>query len=63
VYHVATDPAESAYAVEARVLDVLRAVRAAVRIPLAVKLSPFYSASRQLDLVADDSGCSEGQPG
>ena len=44
VYHVPTDAAETAAAVEARVLDVLRAVRAAVRLPLAVKLSPFYSA-------------------
>src|SRR5262249_23417937 len=48
VYHVATDPAETAFAVEARVLDVLRAVRAAVRLPLAVKLSPFYSAMGHL---------------
>jgi len=58
VYHVATDPAESADAVEARVLDVLRAVRAAVRIPLAVKLSPFYSAlghfAQELDLLGAD---------
>ena len=58
VYHVATDPTETAAAVEARVLDVLRAVRAAVRIPLAVKLSPFYSAlghlAQELDLLGAD---------
>ena len=48
VYHVPTDAAETAAAVEARVLDVLRAVRAAVRLPLAVKLSPFYSALAHL---------------
>src|SRR5262249_58753695 len=47
IYHVPTDPAETAAAVEARVVDVLRAVRT-VRLPLAVKLSPFYSALRHL---------------
>ena len=58
VYHVATDPAETAAAVEARVLDVLRAVRAAVALPLAVKLSPFYSSlahlAQQIDLLGAD---------
>jgi dihydroorotate dehydrogenase (fumarate) len=58
VYHVATDPAETAAAVESRVLEVLRAVRAAVRLPLAVKLSPFYSAvahlAHELDLLGAD---------
>src|SRR5262249_7755572 len=58
VYHVATDPAETAFAGEARVLDVLRAVRAAGRLPLAVKLSPFYSAlghlAQELDLLGAD---------
>jgi dihydroorotate dehydrogenase (fumarate) len=44
VYHVATDVHESAAHVERRVLDVLRAVKAAVRIPVAVKLSPWFSA-------------------
>ena len=58
VYRVPTDPAEDAAAVEARVLDVFRAVRAAVRLPLAVKLSPFYSAlphlARALDALGAD---------
>jgi dihydroorotate dehydrogenase (fumarate) len=58
VYHVATDPAESAAAAEARVLDVLRAVRASVRLPLAVKLSPFFSAlahlAHELDALGAD---------
>jgi dihydroorotate dehydrogenase (fumarate) len=58
VYHVATDAAENAAAVEARVLEVLRAVRAAVHVPLAVKLSPFYSAlahlAHGLDLLGAD---------
>jgi dihydroorotate dehydrogenase (fumarate) len=56
VCHVATDPAETAAAVESRVLDVLRAVRAAVRLPLAVKLSPFYSAFAHLAQLLDQLG-------
>jgi len=56
VYHVATNPAETAAAVESRVLDVLRVVRAAVRVPLAVKLSPFYSAFAHLAQRLDQLG-------
>lgn len=44
LYAIASDPAEDAAAVEGRLLDVVRGVRAATRLPLAVKLSPFLSA-------------------
>jgi len=44
IYYVATDPAESADEVESRTLDVLRAVRASVQLPIAVKLSPYFSS-------------------
>jgi dihydroorotate dehydrogenase (fumarate) len=44
LYELATDLDESGAQVEARSLEVVRAVRQAVRIPLAVKLSPFYSS-------------------
>jgi dihydroorotate dehydrogenase (fumarate) len=44
VYHVATDPDETAAAVERRTLDILEAVRSSVQIPLAIKLSPFHSS-------------------
>jgi dihydroorotate dehydrogenase (fumarate) len=43
-YHIATDPAENASAIEQRVLDVAAVVKESVSIPLAVKLSPFYSS-------------------
>jgi len=43
-YYVATDPGESSDEVESRTLDILRAVRAAVKLPLAVKLSPYFSS-------------------
>lgn len=44
VYFLATNPQETGEAVERRTLEILRAVRAAVTIPIAVKLSPFYSS-------------------
>ncbi|MGF1678966.1 MAG: dihydroorotate dehydrogenase-like protein [Candidatus Methylacidiphilales bacterium] len=43
-YHIATNPTESGSEVEARLLEVVMSVRSTVRLPLAVKLSPFYSA-------------------
>jgi dihydroorotate dehydrogenase (fumarate) len=44
VYYLATDPAEESAAVERRAVDIVRAVKAAVGLPVAVKLSPFFSA-------------------
>jgi len=44
VYYLATRADETAAQVEQRVVDIAAAVKAAVRIPVAVKLSPFFSA-------------------
>ena len=44
VYYVASNPDEDALAVEGRTLDIVRRVKRAVTIPVAVKLSPFLSA-------------------
>jgi dihydroorotate dehydrogenase (fumarate) len=44
LYHVAADPDRTAADMEAADLDVIKAVRAQISIPLAVKLSPYYSA-------------------
>jgi len=44
LYRVAADPGRSAEDMEAADLDVIAAVRAEIAIPLAVKLSPYYSA-------------------
>lgn len=44
IYLLATHPEVDAAHVEDRVVDVAAAVRSSVRIPLAVKLSPFYSS-------------------
>lgn len=58
VYYLATNPDEPSASVEQRTLDVLRAVREAVTIPVAVKLSPFYSSlahfAAQLDAAGAD---------
>lgn len=43
-YYVASDPTEDALAVERRTLEIVRAVKAAVTIPISLKLSPFFSA-------------------
>jgi dihydroorotate dehydrogenase (fumarate) len=44
LYHVAADPTCTGTDVESRDLDLVAAVRDAIGIPLAVKLSPYYSA-------------------
>ncbi len=44
LYHLAADPTKGSGEMEAVDLDLVAAVRMAVTIPLAVKLSPYYSA-------------------
>ena len=44
IYDLATEPLETGEDVEQRAIDVVTSIREAVRIPLAVKLSPFYSS-------------------
>ena len=44
VYYVATDPDEDGAGVERRTIDIVRAVKKAIRIPIAVKLSAFFSS-------------------
>ena len=57
-YHVATDPLEDGAAVERRVVDIVAVLKESIAIPLAVKLSPFYSAlphlAAQLDRIGAD---------
>ncbi|HLK10755.1 MAG TPA: dihydroorotate dehydrogenase-like protein [Candidatus Binatia bacterium] len=55
-YRVPASPSESAADVERRLLDIARTVRAAVSIPLAVKLSPFFSALAHLAAALDAIG-------
>lgn len=58
VYYVATDPKEAGSEVEGTTVEILRAVKKSVTIPVAVKLSPFFSSlanlAQQLDGVGAD---------
>jgi dihydroorotate dehydrogenase (fumarate) len=44
LYYLATDAAISGEEVEEQVLNIVRTVKASVKIPVAVKLSPFFSS-------------------
>jgi dihydroorotate dehydrogenase (fumarate) len=44
VYYIPTDPARTGAQVETMYLDVVKAVKAAVTIPVAVKIGPFFSS-------------------
>ena len=44
VFHIPTDPETTADKVEWLTLELVRAVKKAVQLPVAVKLSPYYSA-------------------
>ncbi|HBA82847.1 MAG TPA: dihydroorotate dehydrogenase-like protein [Verrucomicrobia bacterium] len=59
VYYVATNPRMSSSNVEKMYVEVLKAVKAAVTIPVAIKLSPFFSSvahvARKLDRAGADA--------
>jgi dihydroorotate dehydrogenase (fumarate) len=48
IYYIPTDPALDGSRVEAMYVDVVQAVKQAVSIPVAVKLSPFFSATANM---------------
>jgi dihydroorotate dehydrogenase (fumarate) len=56
VYFLATDPEDSGPALEQQTIDMLRAVKQHVPIPVAVKLSPFYSALAHFATRLDQAG-------
>lgn len=55
-YFLATRRAESSSSVEQRVIDIARAVRGAIKIPVAVKLSHFYTSVVHLTGQLEDAG-------
>jgi dihydroorotate dehydrogenase (fumarate) len=59
LYTFAAEPWDPGQAAELRMLELVRALRHAVRIPLAVKLSPFYTSlphfARELDHAGVDA--------
>jgi dihydroorotate dehydrogenase (fumarate) len=56
LYAVEADPAVSSGDVEARYLEIVRAVRGAVKIPIAVKLSPFFTSLGHFAARLDEAG-------
>ncbi len=55
IYHVAADPGETGADIEKRHLDILKAVKNAVRIPVAMKLSPYFSSLGNMAGQFDDA--------
>ncbi len=56
VYYVATDLQTTGADVEQRYIDILRAVKGHVRIPVAMKLSPYFSATGAMARRLDEAG-------
>jgi dihydroorotate dehydrogenase (fumarate) len=56
LYRVAADPLRTAGGMEAADLELIAAIRASIRIPLAIKLSPYYSAFANFAAAAVRSG-------
>jgi dihydroorotate dehydrogenase (fumarate) len=57
-YHVVTDPAIAADQVETEMIQTVRAIAGMVRIPIAVKLSPYHASVAQLAVALELAGAS-----
>jgi dihydroorotate dehydrogenase (fumarate) len=56
IYFIPADLAATGRDVEQRYLDILRSVRAAVSIPVAVKLSPYFSSVGNMAMALHEAG-------
>jgi dihydroorotate dehydrogenase (fumarate) len=56
LYFLAADPWDSGAHVEGRILEIVRTVREATALPLAVKLSPFFSSLAHFAKSLDSAG-------
>jgi dihydroorotate dehydrogenase (fumarate) len=56
IYYLPGDPAVTGREVEQRHLDVLQRVKQAVTVPVAVKLSPYFSSTGEIALALDRAG-------
>ncbi len=56
IYSIPTDPDLASSAVEQQYLDILKAVKSVVTIPVAVKLSPFFSNMANMAKRFDEAG-------
>ena len=55
IYSITTDPGVSASEVEQGYVDLVRHLKHSIRIPLAVKLSPFFSAPANMGMRFDEA--------
>jgi dihydroorotate dehydrogenase (fumarate) len=56
IYYIPTDPDLTALEVENTYLDILKSVKAAVKFPVSVKLSPFFSNMANMARKLDQAG-------
>jgi dihydroorotate dehydrogenase (fumarate) len=56
IYSIATEPTVGAVEVEKGYVDLVRQIKRTVRVPVAVKLSPFFSAPANIAMRLDDAG-------
>jgi dihydroorotate dehydrogenase (fumarate) len=56
IYYIPTDMGMTGTDVEKRYLDILGAVKEVVTVPVAVKLSPFFSSMANMAALLDDAG-------
>jgi len=56
VYYLPTNPLETSDAVERRTLEIIRMVKSSVSLPVAVKLSPYFSSMAHFAKVVESAG-------
>jgi len=56
VYYLPTNPLETSDAVERRTLEIIRMVKSVVNLPVAVKLSPYFSSMAHFAKVVEGAG-------
>lgn len=56
IYHIPTDPNRTGAEVEQMYVDIVRSVKEAISIPLAVKLGPYFSAFANMAAQMRDAG-------
>src|SRR5204862_7719082 len=56
VYYLPSDPPTSGRDVQRRHIDILTRVKAAVSVPVSVKLSPFFSSTGEIAVRLDNAG-------
>jgi dihydroorotate dehydrogenase (fumarate) len=56
VYYIPTDTAMSSHQVEEMYINVLKAVKKSIHIPVAIKLSPYFSSMANMAVRLDEAG-------